>query len=124
MEGDRISITLKWLEKIRTKNKTIDLNILFAPHNTKQIKQGYISKCNHERNNQVILLMITNDNENWHYLAVKSLSRLLRGITSNHNRDFYCLNCFHSYRTKERLKKYEKVCKDHDYCYVKMPAED
>ena len=63
--------------------------------------------------------MITNDNKNWHYLAVKSLSRVLRGITSNHDREFYCLNCFHSYRTKERLKKHEKACKDRDYCYVK-----
>ena len=68
--------------------------------------------------------MITNDDENWDYLAVKSISRLLKGITSNHKGDFYCLNCFHSYRTKERLKKHEKVCKDHDYCYVNMPDED
>ena len=68
--------------------------------------------------------MISNDNEKWHYLAVKSLSRLLRGITSNHNGDFYCLSCLHSYRTKQKLKKHEKVWKDHDYCYVKMPDED
>ena len=68
--------------------------------------------------------MITNDDENWHYLIVKSISRLLRGITSNHDEDFCYLNCFHSYRTKERLKKHEKVRKDHDYCYAKMPDED
>ena len=68
--------------------------------------------------------MITNDDKNWHYLAVKSITRLLRGITSNNNGDFYCLNCFHSYRTKERLKKHEKVCKDHNYCHVKMPDDD
>ena len=48
--------------------------------------------------------MIT-DGKKWHYLAVKSLSALLRGITSNHNRDFYCLNCFHSYSTKDKLEK-------------------
>ena len=68
--------------------------------------------------------MITNDNKNWHYLTVKSLSRLLKGITSNHVGDFYCLNCFHSYRTKETLEKHEKVCKNHDYCNLKMPSED
>ena len=68
--------------------------------------------------------MITNDNRSWHYLVVKSLSGLLRGITSNNNRDFYCLHYFHSYRTKETLKKHEKVRKDHDYCYVKMPKEN
>ena len=68
--------------------------------------------------------MITNDEKNWHYIIVKSISRLLKGMTSNHKGDFYCLNCFHSYRTKKRLKKHDKVCKDHDYCYVKMPDKD
>ena len=44
------------------------------------------------RKKQVILLMIT-DGKKWHYLPVKRLSALLRGITSNNNGDFYCLNC-------------------------------
>ena len=48
---------------------------------------------------------------------------MLRGITSNHNGDFYCLNCFHSDNTKNKLKKHERVCNDHDY-YVEMPNED
>ena len=43
--------------------------------------------------------MISNG-ENWHYLAFESLSRLLIGISSNHDRYYYCLNCFHSYRTE------------------------
>ena len=67
--------------------------------------------------------MIT-DNEKWHYLAVKNVSGLLRGITSNHNGDFYCLNCLHSYTTEKRLKRHERTCKDHDFCYVKMPNEN
>ena len=52
------------------------------------------------------------------------MSALFRGITSNNNVDFYSLNCFHSYRTENKLKKHEKVCNDHDYCYVEMPNED
>ena len=55
--------------------------------------------------------MITEYDENWHYLAVKSIPRLLREITSNNNGDFYCLNCFHSYRTKQRLKKMKRYAK-------------
>ena len=54
--------------------------------------------------------MISNG-KNWHYLAVKSLSRLLRGISSNHNSDYYCLNCFHSYRTENKLHVYKKYVK-------------
>ena len=60
----------------------------------------------------------TFDGKKWHNVAVKSLSALLRGITSNHNGDFYWLNCFHSYSTKNKLKKHKKVCNDHDYYYV------
>ena len=59
--------------------------------------------------------MITNDDKYWHYPAVKSLSRLLRRITSSHDGDFYCLNCLHSYRTENKLKRHEKVCKNYDY---------
>ena len=64
------------------------------------------------------------DGKKWHYLTVKSLSALLRGITSNHKEDFYCLNCFHLYSTKNKLKKHVRVCNDHDYCYIEMPNED
>ena len=83
----------------------------------------YKLKYNFKRENQVILLMIT-DGKKWHYLAVKRLSALLRIITSNHNGDFYCLNCFHSHSTKNKLKEHKKVCNDHDYCYLEMPNED
>ena len=66
--------------------------------------------------------MIT-DGKKWHYLAVKSLSALFRGVTSNHDREPCCLNCFHSYNTENKLKKHEKVCNDHAYCYVEMLDE-
>ena len=55
--------------------------------------------------------MITDGSTNWHYLAIKKISGLLRGITSNHNGDFYCLNCLHSYRRKVNLKNMKKYVK-------------
>ena len=67
--------------------------------------------------------MITNCKK-WHYGAVKKLSALLSGVTSKYDGDIYCLNCFHSYSTKNKLGKYEKVCNDNDYCYLEMPEED
>ena len=39
---------------------------------------------------------------------MKNLSALLKGITSSHKGDFYCLSCFQSYGTKENLKKTKK----------------
>ena len=54
----------------------------------------------------------------------KKLPALLTGITSNHGGDFYCLNCFHLYSSKNKLKKHKRVCNDHDYCHVEMPNEE
>ena len=61
--------------------------------------------------------MIT-DGKKWHYLAVKKFSALFRGITPSHNGEFYCSNCFHSFRTENKLKKNQNSCENHDYCYV------
>ena len=72
-------------------------------NNIEEIRHACMLKFNTKRENQAILLMIT-DGEKQHYLAIKKLSELLRGITSNHKRDFYCLNCFHSYRERKLLK--------------------
>ena len=52
------------------------------------------------------------------------MSALFRGITSKHDGDFCCLNCFRSYTTENKLKKHKKVCENHDYCYVEMPEKD
>ena len=54
----------------------------------------------------------------------KKLSALIRGITSKHEGNFYCLNCFHSIRTENKLRKHKNICENHDYCYVEMAKED
>ena len=109
-------------KKFEFNNKSNALNILYVPHNTEKIRHAYKSKYNLTRENKVILLMIT-DGEKWHYLAVKSLSALFRDIKGNNHGDFYCLNCFQSYTTENKLKNHKKVCENHDYCYVEIPEE-
>ena len=53
----------------------------------------------------------------------KKLSILLRGITSKHHGDFYCLNCLHSLRTENKLKSHEKVCENKDFCGIVLPPK-
>ena len=93
------------------------------PHKTKKICLAYYSKHNLTREKQEILLMIT-DGEKWHYIAVTRFSGLLRGVTGNNNGDFYCLNRFHAYTTKNKLETHKKICENHDYCHVEVPNED
>ena len=110
-------------KKFELNNESIAFNILYVPYNIKEIRHAYKSKYNLHRENQVILLMIT-DGEKWHYLAVKKLSALFRRITSKHDGGFYCLNCLHSFRTENKLKKHKNVCVNQDYCYIEMPREE
>ena len=107
-------------KKFERNNKDITLNISSAPPITEKINIIYKSKHNHKCENQVVLLMITENKQDdtmdkWHYIAVKSISGLFRGITWNNNGDFYCLSCLHSFRTDNALKKHERLCNNHDY---------
>ena len=67
--------------------------------------------------------MISN-REKWHYLAVKELSPLLRGITPKNNGDFYCFNCFYSFGTKNKLESHKRVCENKDVGNVVLPSGD
>ena len=93
------------------------------PYNTKKINIAYKSKNNLTYERQLILLKIS-DGQKWHYLVVKNLSGFLRGITSNHKEDFCCLNCFHSYRTENKLESHKKICANHDYSHVEILTKD
>ena len=65
--------------------------------------------------------MIANSKKS-HYLEVTNLSALLKGISSNHKEDFYCLNCFNSYTSKNKLKEHDEICNNNDSCRIDMPS--
>ena len=54
----------------------------------------------------------------------KKLTRIIKRNNICHEKDFYCLNCFHSYRTKNKLESHKKICGNHDYYHVEMPTKD
>ena len=86
-----------------------------------KINIAYKSKYNNERKKQVISLMI-GDGKKYHYLVVTNLSELLQKLSSNHKEDFYCLNCFNSYTTKNKLKEHEEICNNHNNGRIEMPV--
>ena len=53
----------------------------------------------------------------------EKLPTLLRGITSKHHPDFYCLNCLHFFRKENKLKSHEKICKNKDFCRIVTLSE-
>ena len=110
-------------EKSEKNNVKIALNVLYAKK--EKIYPAYVWKYNSNHEKQVILLMIPNgEGQWWHYIAVKKLSALIRGITSKNNGHFYCLDCLHSFRTKNKLESHQKVCENKDFSNVIMPSEE
>ena len=73
------------------------------------------------RTHSIKLITIT-DGTNCHYLAVTNIPKLLRGSTK-HNGDYYCTRCISSFRTKNGLDEHIPICKDFDYCSIKMPTK-
>ena len=37
-------------------------------------------------------------------------------------KDDYCLNCFNSYATKNKLKEHEEICNNNDSCPIDLPS--
>ena len=95
-------------KKFELSNKTIALTILFVPYNTEKIRLAIKSKYNFKSENQVILLIITNGKK-WHYLTVKSLSALLREITSKHVGNFIVFTHIVQKIDLKNMKKYVMI---------------
>ena len=104
-------------------NKDIALKILSVDQEKLKFNIARRSDFNPKRLHQVILLMITGNKNNWHYIAVKNFERLCRRVTSNNHDDHCCLNCLHSYQTENSLTQHEQLCHDHDFCEAIMPTE-
>ena len=88
--------TEKDWKNYETNNKTIALNVLLSQSN---------KTINAERENKVILLMIT-DGEKLHYLAFKSWPKFLWGSLSKNKGNYYCINCLRLFRTESKLKSH------------------
>ena len=60
--------------------------------------------------------------EGWHYFAIKKTVYIIKRNNIDHCRDFHCLNYLHSFKTENKLKSHEKVCKK-DFCEIVMPPK-
>ena len=78
MNGIKYPSKLEDWKRFEKNSFEIALNILSG--NDTEILQAYISSHNSTREKQIILLMISNvenEKEGWHYLVLKKLSALL-----------------------------------------------
>ena len=74
VDTDFLSHQRYW-KNFEQENNSIAINILLVSHNSEEIKVSYKSSYN-ERKNQVILLMINDEANNYYYFAIKDLLEL------------------------------------------------
>ena len=97
-------------KKIEKNTLVIGLNILYILNENfytdiEIIYPAYTSKNNSEQEK------VPNE-VGRHYIALTKLLLLLRGITSTHNGNCYCLNCLHSFTAKNKLESHKRVCRN------------
>ena len=90
------------------KKNDIAVNVLGIKGQRMYISRKW--KCSGRKN--VNLLLIT-DVEKRHYMAIKSLSRLLGSSNSKHeHKQHFCLNCLQGFHSEESRDKHFEYCKD------------
>ena len=90
--GIGFPVSVKDIKKFESRNQ-ISINLL-AIEGT----QIYVRRKggNHER---IINLMIITENNRKHYVAIKSLSRLLSSKNTNHKgKEYFCVNCLQGFK--------------------------
>ena len=124
----------RYWENFEQENNSIAINVLFASHNSEEIKLAYKSSFN-KRKDQVILLM-TNDEANNYYFVLKNLSEFnssgwLRdkkeAIINNNNIDFQnalddALNYQIIETHPERISKLKPYINKYNWKEIDFPA--
>ena len=61
----------------------------------------------------------------WRKMVLSSRNyQLLRGKTSKHYGDFYCLNCLHSFAIENKCESRKNLFENKDFSNVLMPSKD
>ena len=66
-------------------------------------------------------MLITESNRK-HYVAIKSLSRLLSNQNTKHNgKEYFCMNCSHGFKEEKSRNEHVGYCKDNESVRIEMP---
>ena len=94
----------------------ISVNILAV-----EDRQIYICRKggNYER---IANLMLITENNHKHYIAIKSLSRLLSSQNTKHKaKEYFCMNCLQGFKEESSRNEHIGYCKNNESVRIEMP---
>ena len=116
--GIGFPVSIKDISKFEFRNQS-SINLL-------AIEGKQICICrkggNHER---IINLMIISKNNRKHYVAIKSLSRLLSSENTKHKgKEYFCMNCLQGFKEETSTDEHIDYCIDNESVKVEMPHKN
>ena len=117
--GLEFPVSFRDINKFESRNE-IGVNILAVEN-----RKIYICRKGKVYNRNVNLLLITGDSNKKHYIAVKSLSRLLSSQNSkNKGIQYFCTNCLNGFTSEISKDEHYNHCRSKDSVRVEMPIKD
>lgn len=108
---NNISINVYALEKIKKDFKDV-YEIMGPLHHTKNKRDAHVN-----------LLLIGDDDGNFHYCSITDLSRLISSQLSNHNgKKFLCDGCLQYFSSEEYLVRHNNF--DCDFVRIELPSKE
>ena len=116
--GLEFPVSPKQTGKFEAKNDDISVNVLGL-----EGKDIYILRNSDRSHREIKLLMISKDGIN-HYMAIKSLSRLLRSSNTKHKcKQYFCTNCLQGFSLEASRGEHRVYCEDNETVRVEMPRK-
>ena len=117
-----LPMKLKDIRKFEAKNPGLII-IVFSYDNSKQLTDSYVLKHPHldilhrskVLNGTVINLLLLNKGNNFHYVAISNLNRLLNchinTTCPTRIQSLWCHRCLNGFKNRNALEKHEILCK-------------
>ena len=116
--GVGIPVSFRDINGFKSQNQ-ISVNILAIDD-----RQIYICRKGGDYECIANLMLITESNRK-HYVAIKSLSRLLSKQNSKHKeRQYFCMNCLQGFKEERSREEHIGYCKDNKSVRIEMPHKN
>ena len=96
------------------------MNVLYQDGD--QIVPIRTSAFTDRRKHHVTLLMITDNHERFHYLSVRSMSRLVASQVKSKYKCYVCHYCLYPFRKEDQLKQHTIMCQQHQSQQIIYPT--
>ena len=113
--GVGFPVSFRNIKGFKSRNQ-ISINVLAI-----EDRQIYICRKGGNYECMANLMLITENNRK-HYVAIKSLSRLLSKQNNKHKeRQYFCMNCLQGFKEEKSRNEHIGYCKDNESVRIEMP---